>query len=254
MVAETPRIRFFIATHKPWPLPKQPLFQPVAVGGYQADGALSDAVGDNISSRDQRYSELTAWYWIWKNVKDVDMVGLCHYRRYFFLDPCQPGFHARSLHREPTPANLERLLDRDSLPLVRYAYRRRHVIVPRAVVHPTSIRQQYLSYHRAGDWEAFHQAVLEISPEHGRHLDALEREQRMYLYNMMIAPWPFFADYMACLMPVLRRVDALIEYPDDAYQRRVPAFLAERFFTLHLMAVRPKLIETPVVTTDLAAF
>ena len=45
---------------------------------------LWDDTGDNISDKNNNYAELTAQYWVWKNydLRDVDYVWLCHYRRY----------------------------------------------------------------------------------------------------------------------------------------------------------------------------
>ena len=44
---------------------------------------LGDDQGDNISSKNNTYSELTVTYWVWKNCHS-DYKGICHYRR--FLD------------------------------------------------------------------------------------------------------------------------------------------------------------------------
>lgn len=41
-----------------------------------------DNTGDNISSENLEYSELTGYYWVWKN-ESADIVGIEHYRRHF---------------------------------------------------------------------------------------------------------------------------------------------------------------------------
>jgi lipopolysaccharide biosynthesis glycosyltransferase len=45
-----------------------------------------DNTGDNISSLNRSYSELTVAYWAWKNVS-ADYLGFCHYRRLFNFNP-----------------------------------------------------------------------------------------------------------------------------------------------------------------------
>ena len=85
-----PRIKILVACHKADPNIRQDdIYMPIQVGkalhpeldlGFQCDNT-----GDNISEKNGSYCELTALYWAWKNLKDVDYIGLCHYRRYFKL-------------------------------------------------------------------------------------------------------------------------------------------------------------------------
>lgn len=46
------------------------------------DGYYADNIGDNISSKNKSYCELTTQYWAWKN-QDANYFGFCHYRRFF---------------------------------------------------------------------------------------------------------------------------------------------------------------------------
>lgn len=42
-----------------------------------------DNTGENISKENEEYSELTGYYWIWKNDHNSDIIGIEHYRRHF---------------------------------------------------------------------------------------------------------------------------------------------------------------------------
>ena len=82
-------IKIFISCHKECTLLKNKYIYPIQVGSALADkrfpDMLHDDVGDNISSLNPMYCELTAQYWAWKNV-DADYYGFMHYRRYFSLN------------------------------------------------------------------------------------------------------------------------------------------------------------------------
>ena len=85
------RIKILVAAHKADPNIRQDeVYMPIHVGkslhpeldlGFQGDNT-----GDNISEKNGSYCELTALYWAWKNLKDVEIIGLAHYRRYFAED------------------------------------------------------------------------------------------------------------------------------------------------------------------------
>lgn len=82
------KTKIMIITHKKFYEPKSNIFIPLHVGkkGKEDLGYIGDDTGENISEKNPNYCELTGQYWIWKNIKDVDYLGICHYRR-FFIKP-----------------------------------------------------------------------------------------------------------------------------------------------------------------------
>ena len=88
MEEKKPRVKILVACHKADPNIRQDdIYMPIQVGAAlhpELDlGFQKDNEGDNISEKNGSYCELTALYWAWKNLRDVDYIGLAHYRRYF---------------------------------------------------------------------------------------------------------------------------------------------------------------------------
>lgn len=85
-VQKTPHIKIFVSAHKPSTFPDGASIIPIQVGAQNAgtlfEDTLHDNEGNNISTQNPMYCELTAQYWAWKNA-DADYYGFCHYRRYF---------------------------------------------------------------------------------------------------------------------------------------------------------------------------
>ena len=79
-------IKILLAQHKDAKVYNNDVYTPIQVGKSISNidlGILGDDSGDNISHLNPYFCELTAQYWAWKNIHDVDYIGLCHYRRYF---------------------------------------------------------------------------------------------------------------------------------------------------------------------------
>ena len=81
------KIKIFVATHKAFDkIYQDEVYNPIHVGKKLSNtdlGYIGDNTGDNISEKNQYYSEMTAQYWAWKNVHKVEFIGFCHYRKYF---------------------------------------------------------------------------------------------------------------------------------------------------------------------------
>ena len=80
------KVKILVAIHKADKVYGDKVYMPIQVGKSLSEfnlGFQGDNTGDNISEMNSMFCELTAHYWAWKNLKDVDYIGLCHYRRYF---------------------------------------------------------------------------------------------------------------------------------------------------------------------------
>lgn len=82
------KVRVFVAVHKAAKLyGDDKAYKFIHVGATKSPIIINEAQRDddadnNISNKNDIYCELTGLYYIWKNVHDVEYVGLCHYRRY----------------------------------------------------------------------------------------------------------------------------------------------------------------------------
>ena len=64
-------------------------YRPIQVGAALSDirkGCLTDDIGDNISEKNRNYCECTGLYWMWKNTRKQEYIGLYHYRRRLALN------------------------------------------------------------------------------------------------------------------------------------------------------------------------
>lgn len=80
-------IKILVSYHKPAKLIKDDIWTPIKIGeslNWDVENLIQDDTGDNISSRNDVYNELTSIYWAWKNYRNLgnlDFIGFCHYRR-----------------------------------------------------------------------------------------------------------------------------------------------------------------------------
>ncbi len=257
-------IRMFCVTHLPIAGLENAGVTPVFVGaGPCPEGWLRDNTGDNISSRNPSFCELTAHYWVWKNflpqIPETEVVGFCHYRRLFVASASR--HEARVRRSDLTGEDLKTLaseFERSGagvlLPppqTLRFTMRQRllhlHKINKKLfwAIRPT-VYTSYDCFHKGPDLLRAAQALEE--PYRTEFLAYIaSANQRLRPFNMYIASARVLSEYFAVLFPWLFRSEAVIAVDaSDPYQRRVFGFLAERFASYYF-STRVRCAAAPVV-------
>lgn len=225
-------IKIFICAHKEVPLPKHPYFLPIQAGAAlrdHIDGYQPDDEGDNLSLKNPHFCELTCHYWAWKNLKNVDIIGLNHYRRYFDFTRTWPQFSADKhfistntfLKQEYKFPNLEKILSKYD------------IILPVARHWRVSNTHQYGDYHIAKDWEMLRQIIKERTPQYIPAFEkTMDHSNKAVGYNMFITHWKHFEAYSEWLFDILFEVERQVPPIDDPIQSRIYGYMSERLINV----------------------
>ncbi|WP_312518570.1 DUF4422 domain-containing protein [Anaerospora sp.] len=243
----------YIACHKPYWVSTYSTYKSLHVGAASStwEGAsLRDDTGSNISIKNSNYCELTGLYWVWKNDTTSDIIGLCHYRRYF-------AFLAGEMQSFPGVRDIIAGYDsQDEInkivsPVCLEEYLNKHdIIVPIPVKFEVSLEEHYCMAHISDDWNVMKKAVSKLFPEYSSSMKACFAEKWFYPYNMFIMRRALFEEYMSWLFLILDEVERNITIDKDPYQARVFGFLSERLFNLFVYHKHLKKKEIPIVFID----
>ena len=230
------KIKVYVATHKEAEFPKNSTYVPIEVGAYNKKKftKVTDFTGDNISNKNANYCELTATYWIMKNDKS-DIVGLTHYRRYFFKK------HTNQL---------EQVLDRQDILDLLNEY---DMIVPNKtyLFKYKNIKEAYSALHKNDDWDICKSILKEKYPDYLEDFEAIEKSRSFYACNMFISSKKIFDDYYHWLFDILFELERRIDISNyDDYNKRIFGFLSERLFNVWIHHQDLKLKEVPVYNID----
>lgn len=201
-------VKIFTMTHKKFNPPADSLYVPLHVGRKcSADlGFMGDDTGDNISEKNPYYSELTGVYWVWKNVKDTDAVGICHYRRYL-------------LNEEGT------LFTRGELEALLLRY---DVITTRLLTLNYPYIEAFDANHNAEDLRVTGKVIKEKYPDYTEAFERIVQGVHTYFGNMTVMSKSLFDEYCSWLFSILFEVERRIDISSyNNYQKRVFGFLSE---------------------------
>lgn len=193
-----------MVAHKAAPIPKDEVLVPIHVGRTLSTplaDMIGDDTGENISEKNPQYCEMTAHYWIWKNVKDTEFVGVCHYRRYFGI--------------EISEGNIERLMKGYDVMMVEPSY------------YVDSVYSYFAKFMGAENMTILSLVMKQRCPDFFETLEKVCDGIKFHPFNMLLCRKPLFDDYCEWMFGILGECEKYIKPAPYTNAKRVLAYMAE---------------------------
>lgn len=226
---ESVNCKIAIAMHKPYRTPKDTIYLPVHVGAALHPDILpniaQDNSGDNISSLNPYYSELTALYWIWKN-SDADYKGLVHYRRHFSTNNIMDRlFKKERINKVATEQDIRGMLaDVD-------------IILPKERNYfIETIYSHYIHTHSKNQLVITREIIKSEYPEYIQAFDQVMRKRKAHMFNMLIMSNDKLDEYCSWVFPILSKLTERIDPAQyDSFSARYPGRISELLLDVWLI-------------------
>lgn len=217
---------------------------PVSAGAalYDKNDKLlqsGDDKGDNISSKNPQYCELTVQYYAWKNEK-FDFGGLMHQRRYFDFKKVYPIKKGNRPPKEkpyrifdsPDEKTLKLIgADSDTVNGIADDFR---IIAPLRENIYRSIEEYYNRNDRRGfdDIGLLKKIISQKYPSYSESAEEYFSQKYSYFCNMFMSDREMFEKYSEWLFGILSEYEAM--KPKRLFYPREQGKLAERLFGVYM--------------------
>ena len=235
--------KVLIAAHKEYRMPEDDLYVPVQVNcAGQNDrfaGYAHDDEGENISSKNPGYCELTALYWGWKNLS-CDYLGLVHYRRHF-TGKGKGDKWQRILTGREAGDLLEQLAKQDVF-----------VILPKKRYYMIeTLYSHYAHSHHEEDLKAAAGAIHTYYPDYADAYVEVMKRRSAHMFNMCIMRKDLLDEYCTWLFDLLERIEQELDISsytdfDKRVFGRISELLLDVWITKHQIAYH----ELPVINLE----
>ncbi|MGC0055115.1 DUF4422 domain-containing protein [Brucella pituitosa] len=242
------KIEIYVAGHKDSTQIPGETFIPIHVGRNGATASfcnIGDDTGDNISSKNDTFCELTALYWIWKNTSGQDYVGLFHYRRHMNL-----SFNAEEENKwgvveydriDDNYIDINQLMSTGAVNCVdRY-----DIVLPKEwdVTNAGSI-SMYDHFdngpdHNIADYDKALAILKKSDPSYSPFIHKVNKSTSGYFTNMFIMKRDLFDNYCDWLFNILFSLEKKLDISGYSVQeRRIFGFISEWLFNIYIEKLR----------------
>lgn len=188
-------------------------------------GYTCDNEGENVSEKNPFWCEYTALYWGWKNLKNVEYSGLCHYRRYFDLELTEDNVDSYF-------KKCDILVIKNNNPM----FSKRERIDNLCKV--TSSEDAYL----------FLDTIMYMYPQYKKQIIDYFFNSRLSLpYSMFIAKKSVFDEYCEFIFPVFFEMEKKMKEHGYSRQKRAMGYFGEYSLGLFIMCKKLKYRRIPLL-------
>lgn len=231
-------IKVIVATHKKYQMPTDEMYLPVQVGAEEKEdlGYIKDNEGENISTKNPSFCELTGLYWAWKNLK-ADYIGLVHYRRYFFLKKKHYKTEKEKFENVLTLNEADKLLDEADIIL---AKKRKYYI--------ENLYSHYKHTMYVEPLDETRKIIEEKYPEYLGEFDKLHNRTSAHMFNMFIMKKNILDGYCKWLYNILFELEKRLGQTSyDQFHARFYGRISELLLDVYIETNKLQYKEIPVM-------
>lgn len=228
------KLKILVCVHKKDTFLCNDTYMPIHVGKAVSDldlGIQGDDTGDNISSKNKSYCELTGIYWAWKNLVDTDYIGLCHYRRYFDFQAGRFNIRDSSLVNSEEFKNIN--ISASGVPNILKTY---DIILTKPRIYRYNLSHDYRKRHIGDDLKTLEIVIKELTPDYIPAFNKVMNDNnKLFRYNMFITNKHIFDDYCTWLFSILQELEKRIDISAyDSVQGRIWGYMSERLLNVYV--------------------
>lgn len=212
-------VKIIVAAHKNYQMPKDDIYIPVQAGTEGKDKIYRyqpDNEGENISSKNPYFCELTCLYWAWKNL-DADYIGLSHYRRHFSTEKIIPKDEDEKFKIVLNEKEVEKILEDTDVILPK----KRNYIIENLYSH-------YKHTMHIEPLDETRKIIEEKYPEYLKEFDKLHKRRTAHMFNMFIMKKEILNDYCNWLFDILFELEKIVDVKQyDKFHARLYGRISE---------------------------
>lgn len=222
------QIKILVCCHKKSNWKTDDIHMPIHVGANNSQVHLDiqrDDDGDNISDKNPNYCELTGLYWGWKNLKHYNIIGICHYRRYFNISKDEINY----------------IINTQKYDFIVSKHRNR----------PYNIANEIINQLTKEDFVILESVLKKKHPK-----DVKTIEKYFYIcnsynpYNMLICNNDVLNKYCNWLFGLLEELEKYIKLSGYSRLRRIYGYFGEYLLTLYIQMNNLKAYEVETINTE----